>query len=132
MPALHTAAAALAAADMNVELAVNRPTGNLDLVLMVDVGLRDEAATVGAGVGERGLVGLVDLLGRLAMRLGAVILARFAAGLFRRGLGGPFRKGRGLALAAATMFVEQTLKLFDLGLEIGHLAFQSKTAKAWC
>jgi hypothetical protein len=72
MASLNPPAAPLAAADVDVELAVNRPTGNLDLVLMVDVGLGDGPAAVRAGIGKRGLVGLVDLHGRLAMRLDTV------------------------------------------------------------
>jgi hypothetical protein len=39
-----------AGADVNVELAVNRPAEDLDLVLLVDVRLGDGTATVGAGV----------------------------------------------------------------------------------
>ena|SRR5882672_11638524 len=47
MPALHAALTLSAAADVNVELAVNGPTGNLDLILVVDVRFVDRAAAVG-------------------------------------------------------------------------------------
>src|SRR6266542_2635223 len=65
MPALHAASALLAAADVNVELALNRPPRNLDLVLLIDVRLLDVAAAVGALLGQWRLVDLVDLLRRL-------------------------------------------------------------------
>src|SRR5208282_1187536 len=119
-----TAAAALATADVNVELAVNRPAGNLDLILMVDVGLRQGTAAVRAGIGERCLVGFIDLLGRLAMGLGAVILAWFAAGLFRLRFGSPLGEGRCLAFARAPLVFKQSGQVFDLGAELGDLAFQ--------
>src|SRR5207302_3149503 len=47
MSALHPAAAFFAAADVNVELAMNRPTRNLDLILLVDMRFLDVAAAVG-------------------------------------------------------------------------------------
>ena len=132
MSALHAAVAVPAAADVHVELAVNGLARNLDLILLVDVGLLHGAATVRAGLGEWGLIGFIDVLGRLPVGFGAVVFTRFASGLFRRGLGRPFGKGGSLALAATTLFVEQALQLFDLGLEIGDLAVQTKTAKTWC
>src|SRR3954451_16063693 len=48
MPALHAALALSAAADVNVELALNGPTGNLDLILVVEVRFIDRAAAIGA------------------------------------------------------------------------------------
>jgi len=47
MSALDAALALLAAADVNVELALNGPTRNLDLILLVDMRLLDVAAAVG-------------------------------------------------------------------------------------
>jgi len=107
MASLHAAMAALAAADVNVELPVNRPPWNLDLVLLVDMGLGHGTAAVGTGIGQRRLVGLIDVFRRLAMGLDAVILAGLAAGLFGFGLGWSLGKRRGLALAGAALFVEQ-------------------------
>src|SRR5579884_2491789 len=122
--ALHAAATLPAAADVNVELTVDRPTRDLDLVLMVDVRLVDGTAAVGAGVGQRRLVGFVDLLGRLAMGLGAVVLARLAAGLLRLRLGRPLGEGRRLAFPRPALFVEQASQVFDLSAEFGDEALQ--------
>ncbi len=124
MAALHAAATLPAAADVNVELTVDRPTRDLDLVLMVDVRLVDGTAAVGAGVGQRRLVGFVDLLGRLAMGLGAVVLARLAAGLLRLRLGRPLGEGRRLAFPRPALFVEQASQVFDLSAEFGDEALQ--------
>jgi hypothetical protein len=99
---------------------------------MVDVGLHQGAAAVRAGIGERCLVGFVDLLGWLAMGLGAVILARFAAGLLGLRLGLTLRKGRGLAFARSPLFVEQPGKLLHLRAKLSNLAFEAKAVQAWC
>src|SRR2546430_1507596 len=89
MPTLHAASALPTAADVNIELAINRPTRNLDLVLLCDVRLVPRPAAVGAW-GELHLVCLVDVLGRLAMGFGTVVLAGLASGLLRLGLGRSF------------------------------------------
>lgn len=75
---------------------------------------------------------LVYLFGWLAMRLGAVVLARFAARLFRFGLGRPLGEGRGLTFARTALFFEQPCQTFDLRAEFGDIAFEADTVKAWC
>jgi hypothetical protein len=129
MSALHAASALLAAADVNVELAVNRPTRNLDLVLLIDVRLVDVAATSGTLLGQRRLVDLVDLLRRLAVSLGAVIFAGLAAGLLRLWRGRSFGERRGLAFTGPALLFEKTRKMLDLCAEFGDCALEPETVE---
>jgi hypothetical protein len=103
MAALDAAPALTALPDVDVELPVNRLARDLDLELLSDVGIVKGAAAVGTGVGQRRLVGFVDLLGsgRLAMGLGAVVFAGLAVGLLGLGAGLALGEGGGLALASA-------------------------------
>src|SRR5439155_25982751 len=103
MAALNAAAALSALADVDVELPVDGLARDLDLELLGDVGFVEGAATVGAGLGQGRLVDLVDLFGsgRLAVGLGAVVLAGLAAGLLGLAGGRPLGEGGGLALAGA-------------------------------
>jgi hypothetical protein len=130
MSALHPAMATTAGADVNVELAVNRPTRNLDLILLVGVRFLDRPAAVGTGIRQWRFVGFVDLLGRLAVSLGAVVLAGFAAGLFGRRLGRSFGERRSLAFTGTPLLVEEAGELFDLGAEIGVLPLNTETSFA--
>lgn len=120
MASLNPAPALTALADVEVELAVNGLARDLDLELLGDVGLVERATTIGAEVGQRHLVDLVDLLGggRLAMGLGAVVLARLAARLTGIRLGLALGKRPGLALAGTESRVELTAKSFVLGLQL--------------
>jgi hypothetical protein len=63
-------------------------------------------------------VDLIDLIrgGRLAVGLGAVVLAGLAAWLERVGLGLALGKGRCLVLAGTGRFVELAPEAFVLGL----------------
>src|SRR5262245_42387682 len=99
-----------APADVDVELPVDGLARDLDLKLLGDVGLVERAATGGAGVRERCLVDLVDLFGgrRLAVGLGAIVLARLAARLAGIRLGLAFGKGTGLTFAGTKGRVELT------------------------
>jgi hypothetical protein len=132
MPTLHTAVAAAARANVDVELAVNWSTWNLDLVLLVDVCLFDRPTAIRTNVRQFCLVGFVDLLGlrRLAVGLGAVIPAGFTAGLFRLGLGWSLGEWRSLAFAGATLFVEEARELCDLSAEFGVLPLDADTSFA--
>jgi hypothetical protein len=131
MPALHTASALSAATDVNVELALNGPTRNLDLILVVDVRFVDLAAAIGTLLGQRRFVNLVDLLGWIAMRLGAVVLARLTARLFRFGFRWPLAERSSLAFAGATLLVEKASEMLDLRAEFGGFAFETDTVGAW-
>ena len=81
MAALDSAAALPTVADVDVELAVDRLSWDLDLILLIDMGFVDLAAAVRASIGQGCLVNLVDLLRRRSMRLSAVFLAGLASGL---------------------------------------------------
>ena len=118
MTPLNPAVALTALPDMDVELPVNGRSRDLDLELLGDVGFVQGAAAVGADSGQGRLVDLVDLVRgrRLAVGLGAVVLAGLAAG--RLGLVGGLAlgEGGGLALAGAGGLVELAAKALVLGL----------------
>ena len=118
MAALEALVAAAAAADMDVELAMDGAARDLDLVLVGDVGFLDEPAATWAGIGQGCLVDFVDVGGWLPMGLGAVIPAGLAAGPLRLGLRRPFGKRPGLALSGAEGRVELTAKSLVLGLQV--------------
>jgi hypothetical protein len=130
MASLHPAAALAAPADADVELPVDRLAGDLDLVLLGDVGLVQGAAAVRAGVGQGCLVDLVDLFGarRLAVGLGAVILARLAAGLLGLVRGLALGEGGGLALAGAGRLFELPTEALVLGLQIAEASLKGLAA----
>src|SRR5262249_15318219 len=85
-------------ADVDGELAGNGRARDFDLELLGDAGFVEGAATVGAGVGQGGLVDLVDLLGagRLSVGLGAIVFAGLAAGLLGLASGLAFGEGGSL------------------------------------
>jgi hypothetical protein len=130
--ALDASPAAAAVADVDVELAVDRPPRDLDLVLSVDVGLLDGAAAVGARAGQRRVAGLGDLLGgrREAVGLGAVVGPRLAAGLPWREQRRPLGEGGGLALSGPALVVEQSGQALHLGAQVIQLPLEPLTARA--
>src|SRR5262249_58957293 len=96
MASLNAALALAALADMDVELPVDGLTRDLDLELLGDVGFVERATAAGAAVGQRRLMDLADFLGgwRLAVGLGAIVLARLTAGLARGRIGLGLRERR--------------------------------------
>ena len=120
MAPLNPAAALAALADVDVELAVNGFTRNLNLELLGDMGFVERSAAVGAAVREQCLVNLVDLFGagRLAVGLGAVVLAGLAAGLPGLVGGLALGEGGGLALVGAGRLVELAAQALVLGLQV--------------
>src|SRR5262249_52687325 len=126
MASLNSPVALLALPDMDVELPVDRLTRDLDLELLGHMGLVEWAAAVGAAIGQGRLVDLVDLfgVGRLAMGLGAVVLARLAAGLLGLGRGLALGEGGGLALAGAGRLVELAAEAHVLGLQVTEASLQ--------
>src|SRR5262249_50015262 len=99
MAPLNPTVTVTALTDVDVELPVDGLARDLDLELLGDMRFVQRAAAIGAGAGQRRLVDLVDLLGagRLAVGLGAVVLAGLAAGLL--GLAGGLALGEGGGLA---------------------------------
>ena len=84
------------------------------------MGLVEGAATVGADVGQGRLVDLVDLVrgGRLAMGLGAVVLAGLAPWLLGLVGGLALGEGSGLAFTGAGRLVELAAQALVLGLQV--------------
>ena len=117
-----------APADVDVELAVNGLARDLDLVLVVEVGLVEGAAAVGAGIGQGGFVDLVDPFRRGAVGLGTVIGAGLAAGLL--GLAGGLALGEGgrLALAGAGRLVELPAEALVLSLQVAEASLKGLAA----
>jgi hypothetical protein len=108
MASLNPPEALTALADVDVELSVDRLAWDLHLELLGDMGFVEEAATIGTDLGQRCLVDLIDLFrsGRLAVGLGAVVLAGLAAGLLGVWLRLALSEGSGLALAGTGCLVE--------------------------
>jgi hypothetical protein len=120
-PGIASAALAPAAlTDVDVELAMNGPARNLHLELLGDVGFVEGAAAFGANVGQVRLVDFIDQFwGRwLAVGLGAITLARLAAGFARIRLGLAIGKRAGLALAGTEGRVGLMAEPIVLGLEV--------------
>jgi hypothetical protein len=117
-------------ADVDVELAVNGLARDLCLELLGDVGLVEGAAAVGADVGQGRLMDLVDLFGagRLAMGLGAVVLAGLAARLLGLVGGLALGEGGGLALAGAGRFFELAAEALVLGLQVAKASLKGLAA----
>jgi hypothetical protein len=100
VPPLHALAAAGAMRHRHVELPVDRPAGNLRLVLVFDP-LVDElpAAAARTTRRQRRVVHLVDHPRNGAERLGPVVLAALAPGRLGIDLGQTARERGGLAFA---------------------------------
>jgi hypothetical protein len=85
---------------------------------------------VGAAVRQRGLVDLIDLLGRgwLAMSLGAVVPAGLAARAFGLVLGLALGEGPGLAFAGAGRLVKLAAQALVLGLQVAEASLKGLAA----
>jgi hypothetical protein len=130
MAPVNAAATLAALADVNVELAVNGPAGDLDLELLGDVRRVERAAAVGAAVRQRCLVDFIDLVGggRLAIGLGAVVSAGLAAGFLGLGRGLALGEGGSLALAAAGRLVQLAAEALVLGLQVAEASLKGLAA----
>jgi hypothetical protein len=130
MASLHPAAALTALADVDVELPVGGLARDLDLELLGDVSLVERPTAIGAGVGQGRLVNLVNLFGsgRLAVGLGAVLLAGLASGLLGLVGGLAFAEGGGLALAGAAGLVELAAEALVLGLQVAEASLKGLAA----
>ena len=130
MAPLDAAPALTALTDVDVELPVDGPAGDLDLELLGGVGLVERTTAVGAAVRQRCLVDLIDLVGagRLAMGLGAVVFAGLAAGLLGLAGGLALGEGGGLALAGAGGLVELAAEALVFGLQVTQASLKGLAA----
>jgi hypothetical protein len=119
VPPLDAALAVPAAADVDIELPLDGLAWDLDLILLVDVGLVEAAAAVGTDIGEQRFVDLVDVRGGRPMGFGAVFGSRLASWFFRFFLGFALGKGSGLAFASPPLLFEQAGQALDLKLQFG-------------
>jgi hypothetical protein len=115
MSALHASPAVPALAAVNVELAVNHGSRNLDLILMVYrlVG-QTLAGAMRTLFRQRDVDRFINVKRNRSALMLAILVARLATGWLRIGLGRPFRKRSGLPLARPALFVELRLKQGDL------------------
>ena len=116
-PAGPTAAAAVTAVD--VEAADDGPPRQVRLELLIDVGLLNGAAAVGAGLRQGSIVGLIDSVRR---RWQAVTVpAMPGTGLSSRFLGlwagRAFGEGSGLAFGVAAGFLQVGPRLIEFTLQ---------------
>jgi hypothetical protein len=90
----------------------------LNLELLGDGSFDQRSAAVGAAFGQGRLVNLIGLFGsgRLAMRLGAVVLSWLASGFFGVWLGLVLSEGSSLPLASTGCLVQLAAETFVLGL----------------
>src|SRR5262249_44496986 len=120
MASLNAALTPTALADVAVELPVSGPARDLHLELLSAMSFVERTAAIGEAVWQGCLVDLVDQVwgGRQPVGLGALVLARLAAGLagirFRLALG----EGSCLALAGPEGGVELPTEPLVLGLQI--------------
>jgi hypothetical protein len=130
MAPLNAALAVTAPTDVDVELAVDGLARDLDVELLGYVRLVERAAAVEAAVRQQRLVNLINLLGggRLAVGLGAVVLAGPAAGLPGFAGGQFLGEGSGLALAGAGRFVELAAEAIVLGLQVVEASLKGLAA----
>jgi hypothetical protein len=120
MAPLDPAVALAAPADVDVELPVDGLARDLDLELLGDVSFVERPAAVGAAVRQWHLVDLVDQFwaGRLAVGLGAVVLAGLAAGPLGLVCGLALGERGSLALAGAGRLVQLAAEALVLGLQV--------------
>ena len=117
-------------ADGDVELPVNGLARDLDLELLGDVGFVERPTAVGAHVRQPRLVDLIDLVGagRLAVGLGAVVLAGLASGLLGLARGLALGERSGLALAGAGSFLKLAAEPLVLGLQVVQASLKGLAA----
>jgi hypothetical protein len=132
VPALDPPAALPAVADVNPEAPYDRPPGDVGRILVGDGGLDDRPPAVRAGVGQRGVVAFIDLIGWRRRQMGVlpVGVPGLAAGRLGVGLGRPLAERRGLPLAGAEGLVAPPGQVSDLRPQGGDFDHQSPTARA--
>jgi hypothetical protein len=130
MASLEPPAALVALPHVDVKLPVDRLTWDLHLELLGHMRFVERATAIRAAVRQRCLVDLIDLVGawRLAVGLGAVVLARLAAGLLGLCSGLTLGEGGGLALAGTGRLVELAAEALVLGLQVAEASLKGFAA----
>ena len=120
MASLEASAAAITAADVDMELPAERLAWDLGLELGGDARFGDGTAAVRASFGQGRFEDFVDLFGRWrrSMAVATMVAAGLATGAFGVGLGRSFAEGRRLTLAGAALLFEQARQELDLGFEL--------------
>jgi hypothetical protein len=111
-------AASFAASVTVLEASANIVPDDFVLVLGVDPFGFDLSSAMRTGFGTRGVVGLVDLGGWLAVSFVAVIFSRLAARFLGIGFGIAFRKGSRLSLLASLEFLDSSAKPGQFGFQL--------------
>jgi hypothetical protein len=120
-PPLKAPAAAPTTPHMDIKSTDDGPAGDLHLELVIYVILVGIPASVGASFGQGHVDDLVGLLfGKRAMGLGAVVLARFAAGSLRVRLGRSLGERSRLTFLGPRGFLQKLFELSKAGLPLGH------------
>ncbi len=107
MASLDPALATEAMADFDVEAAADGFSRDFDLELRLDLVQFELPAALGTGIRKRRLVDFVHLRRRLAVSLGAVVLARLPAAFLRIGFGRSLGEGGCLAFPATADLLEE-------------------------
>ena len=130
---LKASAAAATTAHMEVEPPHQRLAGNLDLELPIDMIVFCRSAACGALLGQRHIDDRVGFLfWKGTMGLGAIIVARFAARLFRGVLGRSLGERSGLAFLGTRGVLQQSLQLRHSFLEFGDPPFEPGAVGTSC
>ncbi|HUT58398.1 MAG TPA: hypothetical protein VNA25_11190 [Phycisphaerae bacterium] len=102
--------------------------GDLDVELLIDMVFVGRPTTLGTLLGQRNIDDLVGLVvGKWAMRLGAVVVPRLAARLFRLLLGGSLGEWSGLAFLGPRGLLQELLQLRHPLLEFSDPPFEPGT-----
>ncbi len=97
-----------------------RSARDLFLILGLDVGFADFAATFGTGVRQRRFQDFINVLGYRSVAMLAVLAAGLASRLFRMLLGLTPRERRRLAFAGTLELLKQSTKPVDLSVALLH------------
>src|SRR5438105_1542856 len=126
MAALNAVVALSTAANVHIELAMDRPPRDLHLILLGDMGLIDRAAAIRADFWQRSVESFIDVLGRFSMRFHAVVRSGLASRFLGPLLGCSLGERRRLPLTGTAGLFQLLLKLIDLSRKLRHPLSQAE------